>query len=626
MRIVSFAGAAVAGLGIVLTTDSSGATNANPPARLQVPVQRAQQSLAPRSARRRPAYAVSPFGCLSDSGEYFVGIGGAGSTNYAGGVDSAVLGGEDLESCADWSAIGAGGYNTISGATGGLGAENSFLAGGVDNAVTGGDAFLGSGYYNESSGISSFVGAGEYNLAEGNGSFQGAGGAEYAVYNSTAGGDNVADGVDSFVGAGDLNQISSAGNGSFIGGGGYAFASTRAATPNNQISGEDSFIGAGDNNNVAGSYAVVAGGSNNTIGSAADNSAIVSGAANSTSGGFYNFIGAGFGNHATAQGAFVGAGGGNTAGGLNAFVGAGNSNMATGSGSFVGGGGNASGGSTVSGEDSFDGAGDNNSVGGNQSVIAGGIANSIASSATYAAVGGGKYNSATSSASTVGGGAYNSATGTHATVPGGYDNQAEAQDSFAAGYDAKARNAGAFVWSDDASTSPLQSTANDQFTARASGGYILYSDTTGDAAVLPAGSGTWGSLSDRARKSNIVPLDSAAVLEKVAALPVSEWSYTAERGVRHVGPMAQDFYAAFGVGEDNRHITSIDEDGVALAAIKALHSENEALRHDSLTLHAENAALLQRLAQDEALHARVEARLAALERIVEKPAGARGVP
>jgi hypothetical protein len=40
--------------------------------------------------------------------------------------------------------------------------------------------------------------------------------------------------------------------------------------------------------------------------------------------------------------------------------------------------------------------------------------------------------------------------------------------------------------------------------------------------------------------------------------------------------MAQDFYAAFGVGEDNRHITTIDEEGVALAAIKALQAEGAA--------------------------------------------------
>jgi hypothetical protein len=97
-------------------------------------------------------------------------------------------------------------------------------------------------------------------------------------------------------------------------------------------------------------------------------------------------------------------------------------------------------------------------------------------------------------------------------------------------------------------------------------------------------------------KTGVVALDDSAVLAKVAALPVSEWSYTSERGVRHVGPMAQDFYAAFRVGEDDRHITSIDEDGVALAAIKALDEQNAALR--------------ARLAQS-------DARLAALERRVD---------
>jgi hypothetical protein len=83
--------------------------------------------------------------------------------------------------------------------------------------------------------------------------------------------------------------------------------------------------------------------------------------------------------------------------------------------------------------------------------------------------------------------------------------------------------------------------------------------------------GTWASASDRNLKTDVARIDDAAVLDKVAALPISRWSYKSERGVRHVGPMAQDFYAAFGVGEDDKHITSIDEDGVALAAIKALH-------------------------------------------------------
>ena len=87
-----------------------------------------------------------------------------------------------------------------------------------------------------------------------------------------------------------------------------------------------------------------------------------------------------------------------------------------------------------------------------------------------------------------------------------------------------------------------------------------------------------GSASDRNLKTDVARIDDAAVLDKVATLPIERWSYKSERGVRHVGPMAQDFYAAFGVGEDGKHITSIDEDGVALAAIKALHAENAQLR------------------------------------------------
>ena len=71
-------------------------------------------------------------------------------------------------------------------------------------------------------------------------------------------------------------------------------------------------------------------------------------------------------------------------------------------------------------------------------------------------------------------------------------------------------------------------------------------------------------------KSGIVQVSDDDNSGGAATLPISEWSYTTERGVRHVGPMAQDFFAAFNVGEDDRHITSIDEDGVALAAIKAL--------------------------------------------------------
>jgi hypothetical protein len=95
----------------------------------------------------------------------------------------------------------------------------------------------------------------------------------------------------------------------------------------------------------------------------------------------------------------------------------------------------------------------------------------------------------------------------------------------------------------------------------------------------------------------------------VAALPIDAWSYKSDRGVRHLGPMAQDFFAAFGTGVDDLHITSIDEDGVALAAIKALHTENEMLRSQ---YRAQSGVLEGRLSALAAKNAELERRLDAL--------------
>lgn len=67
-------------------------------------------------------------------------------------------------------------------------------------------------------------------------------------------------------------------------------------------------------------------------------------------------------------------------------------------------------------------------------------------------------------------------------------------------------------------------------------------------------------------------VDGHDILERVAAIPVSTWSYLWDEGsVSHIGPMAQDFYAAFGLGVDDRHINPADGQGVALAAIQALY-------------------------------------------------------
>ena len=65
------------------------------------------------------------------------------------------------------------------------------------------------------------------------------------------------------------------------------------------------------------------------------------------------------------------------------------------------------------------------------------------------------------------------------------------------------------------------------------------------------------------------------MLRKVAALPIGTWSYRTSPGVRHLGPTSQDFQAAFGLGNDDKGIATVDADGVALAAIQGLNAKLE---------------------------------------------------
>jgi hypothetical protein len=82
--------------------------------------------------------------------------------------------------------------------------------------------------------------------------------------------------------------------------------------------------------------------------------------------------------------------------------------------------------------------------------------------------------------------------------------------------------------------------------------------------------GTLTQGSSRDIKTGFAALDPKDVLSRVSALPVSLWSYKTESGVRHVGPMAEDFHQAFGLGEDDKHIAPGDQAGVALLAVQGL--------------------------------------------------------
>ena len=104
--------------------------------------------------------------------------------------------------------------------------------------------------------------------------------------------------------------------------------------------------------------------------------------------------------------------------------------------------------------------------------------------------------------------------------------------------------------------------------------------------------------SDRNMKVNFAPVSPREVLDKVAALPLSRWNYRADPQAEHIGPMAQDFRAAFGLGNDDKHIATVDADGVALAAIQGLDQKVDA---EVAGLRAENSALRQRLERLERL-------------------------
>lgn len=248
------------------------------------------------------------------------------------------------------------------------------------------------------------------------------------------------------------------------------------------------------------------------------------------------------------------------------------------------------------GNNSTIGGGTGNDSSGSGAVIGGGQSNSV--SALFATIGGGVNNTATNNSSLVAGGTNNLSGGYASTAAGGSDNVALGDYSFAAGHFAQATNNNSFVWS-DGSTTTVSSNTN-EFVARASGGVVFYSAAGNTGVSLAPGSGMWSSMSDRNVKNDFAPVDAQAMLAQVLALPVTTWSYKTEPGVRHVGPMAQDFYSAFGVGEDDRHIAEVDEGGVALAAIQGLNQKLSQRDSEIQTLKQENAVLAQRLNELEA--------------------------
>jgi endosialidase-like protein/trimeric autotransporter adhesin len=193
------------------------------------------------------------------------------------------------------------------------------------------------------------------------------------------------------------------------------------------------------------------------------------------------------------------------------------------------------------------------------------------------------------------------------SVAMGHNVTASGSNTVALGHNASTNNlAGSFVFGDNSTATLVMPAAANQFVVRAAGGMTFYSNAGMTAGVsLAAGDGAWTTLSDRRMKTNFRALDGEEVLAKLARIPILEWNYiTQDTSIRHVGPMAQDFRAAFGLGEDDRHINTLDPDGVSLKAIQALDARTQATRQDVERLTEENAALRGTL---EALRQEIEA-------------------
>ncbi len=501
----------------------------------------AYTTLSPKQELTPAPYALALPGLYTEQNDTSPNVIGGYAGNWVteGAYGAAIGGGGD-----------ATGSNRVTDNYGTVGGGYGNQAG-TDDGSTGNQASatVGGGYANAATGGDSTVGGGVNNTA----------GAFYAT-----------------VGGGALN--SAGGQASCVGGGYQNSASALYATVGggfgNAASGEESTIGGGFYNIASADYATIAGGGPSDPDDPETNNRALDAYA-TIGGGGSNRAGSDDGNPDTDPYATVGGGAGNTASGAGATVGGGEANVASGWRSTIGG-------------------GDSNSASIDFAAVGGGFSN-IASGG-YAVVAGGNVNQAGGSSSTVGGGQLNVASGPGATVPGGESNTAAGLDSYAAGRRAKANYSGCFVWGDSTNSDVACNTSN-MWVARTSGGAVFWSNSGMSTGVyLQPGAGSWTSASDRALKENVESVDTQALLERLAGVPVTTWSYKSQDdSIRHIGPMAQDFYAAFGVGEDDKHISTVDADGVALAAIQGLHAENQALKAQVAALEEENANLDARL-------------------------------
>jgi hypothetical protein len=213
------------------------------------------------------------------------------------------------------------------------------------------------------------------------------------------------------------------------------------------------------------------------------------------------------------------------------------------------------------------------------------------------------------------------ATGT-AAFASGENSFATGYCSFAHGYSVTASGAnsvafgtmastdgksGSFAFGDNTSNKVLKNDANNQMAMRFSGGYHFFTNSGLSAGVqLQPGGNSWVVLSDVRKKENFSPVDGEKFLEKIKVMKLTSWNYKGQdpKTFRHYGPMAQDFFKAFGsdeygqIGTDTT-INQADLQGVNLIAIQALVKRTEQLHLANKDLLAEIAGIKAQIAVNE---------------------------
>jgi hypothetical protein len=201
----------------------------------------------------------------------------------------------------------------------------------------------------------------------------------------------------------------------------------------------------------------------------------------------------------------------------------------------------------------------------------------------------------------------------------GVETTASGNFSTAIGYRAGTNGqTGAFVYGDNSTFNNIDATQPNQFVVRAAGGTIFFSSAgLGTGVSLVPGTSSWASVSDRNKKENFRPVDGEEILSRVVSLPITNWNYIGgDPNRRFVGPTAQDFQAAFGLGEETT-ITTQDMDGVTLTAVQELGKENETLKEEVTKLKEEYRSSQEEEVSKERLE-KLEKRLEELEKTLEE--------